>query len=174
MASFKHLILGGGMVAGYLAKEYVDNGGRSGDLGIVSSDDAVPYERPPLSKSFLAGKDSEDSILISPADFYHAHGIDVRPNTTIASIHPERKRLRTAGGEEVAFEQLVYATGARVRTLDIPGASAANVLYLRSLADSRRIREQSAEAKRAVVLGGGFIAMEVASVLAGRGIETTM
>ena len=68
----------------------------------------------------------------------------------------------------------MFATGARVRTLELPGATPENVLYLRSLADSRRIRERSAGARRAVVVGGGFIAMEVASVLAGRGIETTM
>ena len=59
VANYKHIVLGGGMVAGYLAKEYVENGGRSGDLAIISSDEAPPYERPPLSKTFLAGKDTE-------------------------------------------------------------------------------------------------------------------
>jgi 3-phenylpropionate/trans-cinnamate dioxygenase ferredoxin reductase component len=174
VTSYKHLVLGGGMVAGYLAKEYVDNGGSSGDLAIVSADDVVPYERPPLSKGFLAGKDSEESVLISPPDFYEKHGIHIRRDTTITSLDPERKRLRTAAGEEFAFEKLVFATGAQVRTLDVPGASPRNVLYLRSFADSRRIRERAADAKRAVVVGGGFIAMEVTSVLAGRGIETAM
>lgn len=76
MTSFKHLVVGGGMVAGYLAQEYVESGGRSGDLAIVSADDALPYERPPLSKSFLAGKDSEESVLINPPGFYPTHGID--------------------------------------------------------------------------------------------------
>ena len=172
--SYKHIIIGGGMVAGYFAKEYVDYGGRSGDLAIVSADDVVPYERPPLSKGFLAGKDSEESILISPPDFYETHGIDIRRNTTITAVDSERKRLQTAAGEDLAFEKLVFATGAQVRTLDVPGASPQNSLYLRSFADSRRIRERAAEAKRAVVVGGGFIAMEVTSVLASRGIETTM
>jgi NADPH-dependent 2,4-dienoyl-CoA reductase/sulfur reductase-like enzyme len=174
VTSSKHIVLGGGMVAGYLAKEYVENGGRSGDLAIVSGDDALPYERPPLSKSFLAGKDSEESVLISPPDFYGAHGIDVRRNLTVDSIDTLRKRLHTASGEEFAFERLVVSTGARVRTLDAPGASSEDVLYLRSLADSKRIRERAANAKRAVVLGGGFIAMEVAAVLTARGVETTM
>ena len=174
MTSYKHIILGGGMVAGYFAKEYVDNGGRSGDLAIVSADDALPYERPPLSKGYLAGKDSEESVLISPQDFYQTHGIDVRRNTPIVSLDAERKRLKTAAGEDLAFEKLVFATGSQVRRLDVPGASNENVFYLRSLADSRRIRERAAAAKRAVVVGGGFIAMEVTSVLAGRGIETTM
>ncbi len=162
------------MVAGHLAKEYVENGSRPGDPAIVSAEDALPYERPPLSKGFLAGKDSEESVLISPPGFYDAHGINVRSNSTVASIDAQRKRLYTVSGEEFAFEKLVLSTGARVRTLDLPGASSENVLYLRSLADARRIRERAASAKKAVVLGGSFIAMEVAAVLASRGVETTM
>lgn len=174
MTSYKHLVLGGGMVAGYLAKEYVENGGKSGDLAILSADGAAPYERPPLSKSFLAGKDTEQSVLISQPDFYDKNGIALRLNTNIASIDVQRKRLRTESGEEFAFEKLVFATGARVRKLDVAGAGAENVYYLRSLMDSKRIREHAEGAKKAVVLGGGFISMEVTSVLAGRGIETSM
>ncbi len=174
MTRYKHIVLGGGMVAGYLAKEYVENGGKSGDLAIVSSDDAPPYERPPLSKSFLAGKDTELSVLVSPPEFYDKHGIDLRLGTKIIVIDPQRKRLQAESGEEFAFEKLVLATGAQVRTLDVAGTSPDNVLYLRSLNDSKRIRERAAGAKKAIVVGGGFIAMEVSSVLAGRGIETTM
>jgi len=92
----------------------------------------------------------------------------------VSSLDPERKRLRTESGEELQFEKLILAPGAQVRTMDVPGASPDNVLYLRSLADSKKIRDRSTTAKKALVVGGGFIAMEVASVLAGRGIETTM
>jgi NADPH-dependent 2,4-dienoyl-CoA reductase/sulfur reductase-like enzyme len=174
MGSYKHVILGGGMVAGYCAKRYVENGGKPGELAIVSSDDALPYERPPLSKSFLAGKDTEDAILINGAHFYATNGIEIKVNTRIASVDVPLKRLRTKSNEEYRFERLIIATGAEPRKLDIPGANSDRVLYLRSLADSKRIRERSAQAKNAVVLGGGFIAMEAASVLAGRGIETAM
>jgi NADPH-dependent 2,4-dienoyl-CoA reductase/sulfur reductase-like enzyme len=173
MVRYKHLILGGGMVAGYCAKQYVENGGRSGDLAIVSGDDALPYERPPLSKSFLAGKDTEDSVLINNADFYAKNGIEVKLNTRVASIDAAAKRLRTSSGDEYGFDHLILSTGAEVRTLDVPGA-AGTALYLRSLADSKRIRDRSVQGKKAAVLGGGFIAMEVASVLAGRGLETSM
>jgi NADPH-dependent 2,4-dienoyl-CoA reductase/sulfur reductase-like enzyme len=162
------------MVAGYCAKEYVENGGKAGEIVIVSADDALPYERPPLSKSFLAGKDSEESVLINGADFYKTHGIEVRVNTPVASLDATAGRLRTSAGDELKFEKLIVATGAKVRTLEIPGAATENVLYLRSLTDSKRIRDRAANAKKAVVVGGGFIAMEVASVLAGRGLETTM
>lgn len=162
------------MVAGYCAKEYIENGGKSGDLTIVSADDTVPYERPPLSKSYLAGKDSEDAILIETPDFYRENGIEVRLNTRVSSLDIGAKVMRTQSGEELAFEKLILATGAEVRTLDIPGVDSANVFYLRSLSDSKRIRERATQSRRAVVMGGGFIAMEVSSVLATRGIDTTM
>jgi NADPH-dependent 2,4-dienoyl-CoA reductase/sulfur reductase-like enzyme len=174
MASFKHLILGGGMVAGYCAKHYMENGGRAGELAIVSGDSALPYERPPLSKSFLAGKDSEDSLLINSADFYAKNGIEVKLNTRVNSIDARSRSLVTSSGGEYGFDKLILATGAEVRPLDVPGADSSNVLYLRSLADSKRLRDASAQAKKAVVVGGGFIVMEVASVLAARGIETTI
>lgn len=174
MTSYKNVILGGGMVAGYCAKEYVEKGGAAGEIVIISADDALPYERPPLSKSFLAGKDSEETVLINGADFYSSNRIEVKLNTPVASMDLGARKLRTNSGDELEFEKLIFATGAEVRTLEIPGADSENVFYLRSLADSKRIRDSSVHAKKAIVVGGGFIAMEVASVLAGRGLETTM
>src|SRR6516165_12833035 len=112
MVTYKHLILGGGMVAGYCAKQYVENGGKTGELAIVSGDNALPYERPPLSKSFLAGKDTEEAVLINSGDFYAKNGIEVKLNTRVASIDGLRKRLRTSSGDEYSFENLVIATGA--------------------------------------------------------------
>ncbi len=162
------------MVAGYAAKQLVESGLAPGDLAILSSEDSVPYERPPLSKSFLAGKDSEESIRINPQDFYDQHGIEVKFGTEIAVVDPERKRLTLSSGTQFGFNKLIIATGARVRTLDVPGAQLANVRYLRSLDDSKAIRQSSEKVKRAVVVGSGFIGMEVASVLAQKGIEITM
>ena len=140
----------------------------------MSADSAIPYERPPLSKGFLAGKDSEDSIRINPDDFYRDHGIELRLNCEISSVDPARKKLTLASGGDFGFEKLIIATGARVRTLDVPGSRSANVHYLRSLDDSKSIRQSAEKAKRAVVIGSGFIGMEVASVLAQKGVETTM
>ena len=89
-------------------------------------------------------------------------------------MNVERKRLLLKGAGEFGFEKLIIATGARVRTLDIPGSQPANVHYLRSLDDSRMIRSDAGNVKRAVVIGSGFIGMEVTAVLAQKGIETTM
>lgn len=174
MADSKFVILGGGMVAGYAAKQMVELGLKPGELAIISSDDAVPYERPPLSKGFLAGKDTEEAIRISPQDFYRDHGIQLRLGVEVVSVNAARKRLHLKSGEEIGFEKLIIATGARPRRLNVPGAGLGKVHYLRSLEDSKSIRQSSEGVKQAVVIGGGFIGMEVAAVLAQKGIEVTM
>lgn len=175
MGKSKHIILGGGMVAGYAAKEFVEHGLKAGELTIVSADTALPYERPPLSKSYLAGSDTDDTILINKEDFYKQQGIEVRLHTEAASVDADRKVLRLKSGEELRFENLVIATGAAPRTLDLPGSeNLFGIYYLRSMSDSRLIRLQAAKSKHVAVIGGGFIGMEVASVLAKQNIGTTM
>jgi NADPH-dependent 2,4-dienoyl-CoA reductase/sulfur reductase-like enzyme len=174
MQKLKYIILGGGMVAGYAAKELVGRGLKSGELAIISAEAALPYERPPLSKGFLAGKDDETSILINSRDWYREHGIEVRVDTVIERIDPNKKLLRSNSGEEFECQHLLLATGARARKLDVDGNNLKNVFYLRSLKDSETIRSQSASAKEAVIIGGGFIGMEVASVLTQKGIQATL
>ena len=174
MKSWNFAILGGGMVAGYAAKQMVELGLKPGDLTILSADTAVPYERPPLSKGFLAGKDTEEGIRINAQEFYGTHGIELRLGCQVRGVDAGGQRLTLASGEEIGFNKLIVATGARPRTLDIPGASLAGVHYLRSLDDSKAIRARAAQARSAVVIGSGFIGMEVAAVLAQQGIETTM
>src|SRR5690348_7319961 len=122
MKTSRYMILGGGMVAGYAAKEMVERGLKPGELTIVSADSAIPYERPPLSKGFLAGKDTEESIRINPESFYREHGIEVKLRCEIAGIDVAHRVLRQTTGDELGFDGLVIATGARVRTLDIPGS----------------------------------------------------
>lgn len=168
------VIVGGGMVAGYAAKQFVELGLPSGELAILSSDTSVPYERPPLSKGFLAGRETEESIRINPEDFYRENGIAVRLSCQVTSVDPDHKRLFLQSGDDFKFEKLIVATGARVRTLDIPGADLAGVQYLRSMDDSKAIRQRAQGVKQAVVIGSGFIGMEVAAVLAQLGLEITM
>jgi NADPH-dependent 2,4-dienoyl-CoA reductase/sulfur reductase-like enzyme len=174
MSESRFVILGGGMVAGYAAKQLVELGLQPGELTILSADSSVPYERPPLSKGFLAGKDSEESIRINAADFYREHGIELKLNCEITGVDPGRKRLVLKAGGEVGYNKLILATGASPRTLDIPGAKLQNLYYLRSLDSSKAIRSAAEKSKRAVVIGGGFIGMEVAAVLAQKNIEVTM
>jgi NADPH-dependent 2,4-dienoyl-CoA reductase/sulfur reductase-like enzyme len=174
MVSSKYIILGGGMVAGYAAKESASRGLGPGELTIISAEDTLPYERPPLSKGFLAGKDTEDGILINKLEWYGKQGIDIKLRTTIDNIDLKKKRLYADSGEVFEFEALLIATGASAGKLDCPGNDLPNVFYLRSLADSRKIREKAASFKQAVVIGGGFIGMEVASVLSQKNIDTSL
>src|ERR1700751_3669799 len=116
----KFIIFGGGMVAGYAARQLAELGVKAGDLTILSADTSIPYERPPLSKSFLAGKDTEESTHINSEGFYRDHGIDVRLKTEVARVSPTDKQIELSSGEQVGFEKLIVATGARPRTLDVP------------------------------------------------------
>ena len=168
------VILGGGMVAGYAAKQLVELGLPKGQLAILSADNVVPYERPPLSKGFLAGKDSEDAIKINPEDFYKEHGIELGLQCQVATVDLKSKRLILKNGDEFGFQKLIIATGARPRTLNIPGSGLRNLFYLRTVSDSKNIRNAAEKAKHAIVIGGGFIGMEVAAVLAQKGIEVVM
>src|SRR5258707_3849157 len=149
MKTPKYLILGGGMVAGYAAKQLVESGHKPGKLHFLSADSSIPYERPPLSKGFLAGKDPEASIFISADDFYRKHGIEVQLNCVADFVDPGRKTIHLRSGAEIGFEKLIVATGAQVRRLNIPGADVAGVSDWRSLEDSKRLREKAGSAKRA-------------------------
>ena len=174
MQQLNIVILGGGMVAGYTAKQLVELGLPKGELAILSADNAVPYERPPLSKGFLAGKDSEEAIKINPEDFYKKQGIELKLECEVATVDVKRQRLILKGSDEFGFQKLIIATGARPRTLNIPGSRLQNLFYLRTVNDSKSIRDAAEKVNYAVVIGGGFIGMEVAAVLAQKGIEVAM
>jgi len=174
MNKHQFLILGGGMVAGYAAKELVERGLKPGELAIVSADDTLPYERPPLSKGYLAGEQDLKSIRISDETFYEEHGIEVRLDTTVRALDLKNRTLETASGETIGFNKLVIATGAYARRFPDLRETPRGLYYLRSVTDSSLIRDRAHGARQAVVIGGGFIGMEVSSVLARKGIETTL
>jgi NADPH-dependent 2,4-dienoyl-CoA reductase/sulfur reductase-like enzyme len=174
MNESRFVILGGGMVAGYAAKQLVEMGLKPGELTILSADTSIPYERPPLSKGFLAGEEAEEAIRINPEDLYRKQGIDVKLGCVVSAVDPQHKRLTLKSVGEFGFNKLIIATGARPRTLEIPDAKLRNLHYLRSLDDSKAIQRSAENVKHAVVIGGGFIGMEVAAVLSQKGIEVTM
>ncbi|MEX0750333.1 MAG: FAD-dependent oxidoreductase [Dehalococcoidia bacterium] len=134
----------------------------------------MPYERPPLSKGLLAGREQASDILINDEAFYAEQGITTMLDTPVVRVDFDARTLHVERGEPLTYETLIIATGARPRTFDIPGAHADGVYYLRTIGDARAIREAASVAKRAVTIGGGFISMEFASVLASQGVDTTM
>jgi 3-phenylpropionate/trans-cinnamate dioxygenase ferredoxin reductase subunit len=143
-------------------------------LAIITVENELPYERPPLSKGFLAGKEGIGDIQISDAAFYREQGIAVLRNCSVGKVDFRRRRLQSISRKVIGFDQLLIATGSSVRRLKMPGASRSQIFYLRQIEDSQAIREQIKRGRRAVVIGAGFIGMEVASVLASHGVRTTM
>lgn len=173
MSTYKYVILGGGLVAGYAAQEFAAHDVPAGEICIVSAEKTLPYERPPLSKDFLAGDESVEDILINEPDFYDENGIAVKLKTAITDVDLDKKELY-ANGDTINFERLLIATGAHPKILDVPGADLDNIFYLRSVEDAQQIRKKARNARTAIVIGGSFIGMEVTSVLQGLGVETTM
>lgn len=173
MSNYKYVILGGGLTAGYAAQEFVTQNLPAGELCIVSAEGTLPYERPPLSKSFLAGEESPDDLLINRPSFYKDHGIDVKLNTEVTHVDFDKQALY-ADDEVIAYENLLIATGSRPRRFSVAGASLSNIFYLRQIEDAQKIRETAKRASKAVVIGGGFIGMEVTAVLQSEGIHTTL
>src|ERR1051325_8268941 len=115
MKSFPIVILGGGVVAGYAAKEFVAQNGKNGGLAIVTAENVLPYERPPLSKGFLAGTEEASDIQISHAAFYREHGVALFRSFPVEKVDFRRRRLRSTSGKVIGFDQLLIATGSTVR-----------------------------------------------------------
>ena len=174
MHSYKYVILGGGTATGYAVQEFVKRGVKPGELAFVTADSTVPYDRPPLSKGFLTGEKSAEDCYIAPRSFYDEHGVDIWLNTPIVHVNLEEKRLVTEYDERIGYQKLLVATGARVRTFGAVGEIDPCIHYLRDLYDARAIRETAKEVNECLVIGGGFIGMEVAASLCSRGNDVRL
>jgi len=163
------VIIGGG-AAGNAAAETLRKEGYAGSITMLSADDSGPYDRPNLSKGFLAGSAEEDWIPLRSPDFYKEHGIDLRLATRVAAIEPANRKLRLTDASELAFDALLLAPGADPVRLDIKGGDLPHVHYLRTLADSRALVTKFPFVRRAVVIGASFIGLEVAASLRARNI----
>jgi NADPH-dependent 2,4-dienoyl-CoA reductase/sulfur reductase-like enzyme/nitrite reductase/ring-hydroxylating ferredoxin subunit len=163
------VIIGGG-AAGFAAAERLRREGYAGRLTLLSADDAAPYDRPNLSKDYLAGTAPEEWIPLRPESFYAENAIELRLGTTVAGIDPSGRRVLLAGGGELLFDRLLLATGAEPVRPPIPGADTLQVRTLRSLRDSRALIEAAKSARQAVLIGAGFIGLEVAAALRARGL----
>ncbi|MGH7914126.1 MAG: FAD-dependent oxidoreductase [Candidatus Binataceae bacterium] len=164
------VIVGGG-AAGNAAAEMLRREGYRGDLTLLSADDSVPYDRPTLSKDFLNGSAGEEYVPLRSMDFYKRQKIELLLKTRVGAIDPRNKAVQLADGTQYKFDALVLATGAEPVKLKAPGADLAHVCYLRSQSDCRSIIAKAVNAKRIVLIGASFIAMEVASSLAQRKLE---
>ena len=140
--------------------------GFEGSILMIGRDSEPPYERPPLSKDYLAGEKAFERLLIRPREFWAERQVELMLDTNVAKVDPAAKELTVSGGATVSYGTLIWAAGGDARRLSCPGAQFAGVHAVRDKADTDRLRaELAAGARRAVVIGGGYIGLEAAAVL---------
>lgn len=167
------VIVGGGQAAGQAAASLRQKD-FDGNITIICNEPTLPYQRPPLSKQYLAGKVEREHLLVRQAEFYETRNIAVSSGVTVTAIDPQAKSLSTDRNDTVRFDKLLLATGARPRQLDVPGVSLPGIHYLRSIADVDRIRTQMKGARSLCVVGGGYIGLEVAAIAVTAGLKVTV
>ncbi|TML90429.1 MAG: FAD-dependent oxidoreductase [Actinobacteria bacterium] len=167
------VVIGAGLAGARVVESYREAGG-GGSVAIVGAELHPPYHRPPLTKRILRGEAEPADALVRAAVDYRALDVDLRLDTAARALDLRNRRVELAGGEAVAFERLVIATGALPRRLPVPGVDLSGVFTLRTLDDSLAVRAAAANADRAVVIGTGFIGLEVAASLRSRGLEVTI
>jgi NADPH-dependent 2,4-dienoyl-CoA reductase/sulfur reductase-like enzyme/nitrite reductase/ring-hydroxylating ferredoxin subunit len=167
----RRVVVVGGGAAGNAATEMLRREGFDGTITVFDHDDDAPYDRPNLSKDYLAGNAPEEWIPLHPPEFYAQQGITLRLGETVDSIDVGARHLRLSTGETVEYDALLLATGASPIRLDVPVTDGATIHYLRTLADSRAIIRSAEGKKRAVVIGASFIGLETAASLRTRGLD---
>ncbi|WP_421873386.1 NAD(P)/FAD-dependent oxidoreductase [Nitratireductor rhodophyticola] len=167
----EHIIIIGAGHGGVQAAASLREEGYEGRLTLVSGDPELPYHKPPLSKVFLKSPDAEPQILRARL-FYDTQNIELETGVCVTGIAPETRTLTLDDGRQLGWSRLLLATGAEPRRLTVPGSECAGVLYLRDCADARVLRDALVRAQNIVVIGGGFIGLEVAATaaMAGKGV----
>jgi len=167
------VVVGGGHAAAQLCASLAE-AGAGNRVVMITAEPHVPYQRPPLSKSYLKDAESAPAWLRAES-FYVTHGVTLRLNTTVSAIDRQAKELALSDGSRLTYDQLVLATGTRARQLpELHAEKLANVHTLRTITDADRLRAQFESAKRVLVVGGGFIGLEVAATAAHSGKSVTV
>ncbi|HBK91639.1 MAG TPA: pyridine nucleotide-disulfide oxidoreductase [Parvularcula sp.] len=167
------VIIGAGQ-AGAQGAQSLRAAGYEGRIILLGEEPAAPYQRPPLSKAYLQGTLSADRLALKPEAFYAQNGVDLRLGVKAAAIDRKNARVAIEGGEAIAYDRLLLATGAPPRRLHCPGTELTGVHYLRTIADCEGLRPVLAGARRLVIVGAGYIGLEVAASARKAGREVTV
>ena len=173
MREVDFLLIGGGMASAYCASE-LRKRGAEGSIVLVGREPEPPYERPPLSKEYLRGEAERSDAYVNPADWYEKNAVELLTRTNVMSLDPVARTVKLQGGEEMRFAKALVATRAMVNILRVEGAELEGVHYLRAFGNSDAIREEAATAEHVVLIGGSYIASEVAASLTATGTRCTM
>lgn len=167
------VIVGGGL-AGAKAAEALRLQGFDGAITLLCKESHLPYERPPLSKGFLQGKDPLDSVFVHPREWYAEQRVDVREGAEAVAVDAAAHEVRLADGSTLAYDRLLLATGSVPRRLTVPGAQLAGVHYLRAIEDSEAIKAGFTRAQSVAVIGAGWIGLETAAAARAAGLRVTV
>jgi 3-phenylpropionate/trans-cinnamate dioxygenase ferredoxin reductase component len=170
----ENIVIVGGGLAGAKMSEALRDKGFTGSITLVGDEAHLPYERPPLSKGYLAGQSRFDEAIVHPAEWYDELDIALRLGVHATAIDAKAHRVTLADGTDLGYDKLLLATGALPRRLSLPGADAEGVLYLRNREDSDAIRATFGSGRQLVVIGGGWIGLEVAAAARQAGTEVTI
>jgi 3-phenylpropionate/trans-cinnamate dioxygenase ferredoxin reductase subunit len=174
MGEIKRIIIVGAGQAGGETAQRLRQGGFAGDITLIGEEPAAPYQRPPLSKAYLKGDLDMDRLLLRPASMYAEENIALLTKLRAVWIDRTNKRVRVEGGRELPYDALVLATGAKPRKLPLVGADLDGVHLFRTAADVDAIRARFVPGAKLVVIGAGYIGLEVAAVARQRGLEVTV
>ncbi|MFU8814527.1 MAG: NAD(P)/FAD-dependent oxidoreductase [Pseudomonadales bacterium] len=164
------VIVGAGHAAGQAAASLRQEG-YTGEIVIIGDEKHIPYQRPPLSKQYLSGEQGVERVYLRPAKFYQDKNVTLKTGTRVEAIDTAAKKVITDAGESIPYEKLLLATGGRPRRLTIPGSDLGGIHYLRGIDDVDGIRADMAPGKKLVIVGGGYIGLEVAAVAVVAGLE---
>ena len=167
------VVVGGGHAGGQAAAS-LRQAGYDGRVVLFAEEAHIPYQRPPLSKDYLAGAAGLDRVRLRPAAFYQSNNIELRVGERVVALDVHAKTAAGASGETIRYDKLLLATGARARRLEVPGAGLPGVHYLRTIADADALRGRLSPGCRLVVVGGGYVGLEVAAVAVTQGVEVTV
>jgi len=174
MASSKTFVIVGGGLAGAKAVEALRDNDFGGRIVLFCEEDHLPYERPPLSKEYLAGKKSLSDFTVHNSDWYRDHDVDLRLGVRVSSLDPAGHTVGLPDGTTISYDKLLLATGSASRHLPIPGSDAAGVHYLRTFGEAASLNSVLAEGISLAVVGAGWIGLEVASAARQRGVDVTV
>jgi 3-phenylpropionate/trans-cinnamate dioxygenase ferredoxin reductase component len=171
---FDQIIIVGAGQAAVQAVDTLRRKGFTGKLAVVGDEPWLPYQRPPLSKKYLAGALERDRLMIRPTQFYTDHSVQTHLGRRVEEIARSEQRLRLDDGTSLAYDALLLATGSKPRKLVAPGADLGGVHFLRTMTDVERIRADFAPGRRVVIIGGGYIGLEVAATAREIGLDVTV